>query len=179
MLDEIQAGVGRTGKWFAYQHDDILPDVVSLAKALANGVPIGCSLARGKAAQMLVPGNHGTTFGGNPLACAAALATINTLEVHNYIEHVATKGEKLLNSFRTALEGTAGVKQVRGKGYMIGIQLDRECGELVAAALDKKMLINVTRGDTVRLLPTFVMTQEQSEHLVAELSQIIKDFLNK
>jgi acetylornithine/N-succinyldiaminopimelate aminotransferase len=132
-----------------------------LAKALANGVPIGCSLARGEAANVLVPGNHGTTFGGNPLACAAALATLETMQVHNHVEHVAEKGTNLLNAFKQALNGVDGIVDIRGKGYMIGIQLDRPCGDLVARALEKKLLINVTRGDTIRLLPIFVMTQEQ------------------
>lgn len=179
MLDEVQAGVGRTGKWFAFQHEAIKPDVLSLAKALANGVPIGCALASGKAANVLQPGNHGTTFGGNPLACAAALATIETLEAHNYVDTIAHKGETLKQAFRDALAGVEGVVTVRGKGYMIGIQLDRQCGELVAQGLEKKLLINVTRGDTVRLLPTFVMTQEQTDMLVSELSALIKAFLKK
>ncbi|BBP46632.1 acetylornithine aminotransferase [Thiosulfatimonas sediminis] len=176
MLDEIQAGVGRTGKWFAFQHETIKPDVMSLAKALGNGVPIGASLVSGAAAGILVPGNHGTTFGGNPLACAAALAVINTLEVHNYVEHVAIKGQQLLNKFKDALAGTDNVVDIRGKGYMIGIQLKQPCGELVAKALARGVLINVTRGDTIRLLPTFVMTQEQTETLVTVVAELVKEF---
>ncbi|AHF01756.1 acetylornithine aminotransferase [Thiomicrospira aerophila AL3] len=179
MIDEIQAGMGRTGKWFAFQHEDILPDVLSLAKALGNGVPIGASLARGKAAELFAPGNHGTTFGGNPLACAAGLAVIETLEYHNYINLVAKQGAELLAAFKTALADTTGVVDIRGKGYMIGIQLDRPCGDLVKMALAEKLLINVTRGDTVRLLPTFVMTHAQSEQLVNGLSKLIKAFLTQ
>lgn len=179
MIDEIQAGMGRTGKWFAFQHDHILPDVLSLAKALGNGVPIGASLARGKAAEIFAPGNHGTTFGGNPLACAAGLAVIETLEYHNYIDLVAKQGAELLACFKAELAETSGVVDIRGKGYMIGIQLDRPCGDLVKMALAEKLLINVTRGDTVRLLPTFVMTHAQSKQLVTGLSQLIKTFLKQ
>lgn len=177
MIDEIQTGIGRTGKWFAHQHDGITPDVMTLAKALGNGVPIGACLAHGKAAEVFAPGNHGTTFGGNPLACAAGLAVIKAMEIHNHISKVAEKGAALVAKFREALDGQAGVVQVRGKGYMIGIQLDRPCGELVSKALEQGLLINVTRMDTIRLLPTFVMTQEQTEQLVSQLTQLIKEFL--
>lgn len=176
MLDEIQTGIGRTGKWFAHQHETIKPDVLSLAKALGNGVPIGACLVAGPASGVLVPGNHGTTFGGNPLACAAALAVINTLEVHSHIEHVALKGEQLLEKLRTSLAGIDAIIDIRGKGFMIGIQLNQPCGELVAKALEKGALINVTRGDTVRLLPTFVMTQEQTDTLVQIVTDLIQEF---
>jgi acetylornithine aminotransferase len=179
MIDEIQTGVGRTGKWFAHQHDNIIPDVMTLAKALGNGVPIGACLAKGRAADVLVPGNHGTTFGGNPLACAAGLAVINVLEIHNHIAAVAHKGPQLIADFNAALSQQTGVVEVRGKGYMIGIQLDRPCGELVGIALSQGLLINVTRGDTIRLLPSFVMSTEQSQQLVKTLSQIVCEFLTK
>ncbi|HEY9018131.1 acetylornithine transaminase [Thiomicrospira sp.] len=179
MIDEIQTGVGRTGKWFAYQHEGILPDVLTLAKALGNGVPIGACLASGKAASAFGPGNHGTTFGGNPLACAAGLAVINTLEQHDYISQVAKQGEQIMAAFRDTLADQKGVVEVRGKGYMIGIQLDRPCAELVKLALDKGLLINVTRGDTVRLLPPFVISEAQTAQLVGDLSQLIIEFLTK
>lgn len=179
MIDEIQTGVGRTGKWFAYQHEGILPDVLTLAKALGNGVPIGACLASGKAASAFGPGNHGTTFGGNPLACAAGLAVINTLEQHDYISQVAKQGKQIMEAFRNALADQPGVVEVRGKGYMIGIQLDRPCAELVKLALDKGLLINVTRGDTVRLLPPFVISEAQTALLVRDLSQLITEFLTK
>lgn len=177
MCDEIQTGMGRTGKWFAHQHCELTPDVMTLAKALGNGVPIGACLAAGKASDVLVPGNHGTTFGGNPLACAAALAVIDVLTIHNHIDLVAKKGATLLQRFQKELGDIEGVVDIRGRGYMIGIQLNRPCGELVAQALEKHLLINVTRGDTVRLLPTFVMGQEQTDQLVTTLTQLIKDFL--
>ncbi|MDX1352094.1 MAG: aspartate aminotransferase family protein [Thiomicrorhabdus sp.] len=178
MVDEVQTGIGRTGRWFAFQHDNIKPDVMSLAKALGNGVPIGACLAQGKAAQALVPGNHGTTFGGNPLACAAGLAVINTIEVHGFVEAVAKKGQTLLNRFKESLQDQDGVVAILGKGYMIGIQLNQPCAELVSLALEQGLLINVTRGDTVRLLPTFVMSQEQTDQLVEKLSKLIKSYLN-
>lgn len=177
MLDEIQTGMGRTGEWFAFQHESIVPDVLTLAKALGNGMPIGACLTKGNASEVLVPGNHGTTFGGNPLACAAGLAVINVLEANHYIPSVAEKGDALLSQFKEAFANQSGVLDVRGKGYMIGIQLDRPCGELVVAALEKGLLINVTRGDTVRLLPTFVMSAEQTDELITKLTDLINHFL--
>ena len=177
MLDEIQTGMGRTGEWFAFQHESIVPDVLTLAKALGNGMPIGACLTKGKASEVLIPGNHGTTFGGNPLACAAGLAVINVLEANHYITSIASKGDKLLKQFKDALANQTGVLDIRGKGYMIGIQLDRPCGELVVTALEQGLLINVTRGDTIRLLPTFVMSSEQTDELVNKLVDIIQNFL--
>ena len=179
MLDEIQTGLGRTGKWFAHQHEAITPDVMTLAKALGNGVPIGTCLAKGKAADLLVPGNHGTTFGGNPLACAAGLAVVKALKLHNYIDQVAAKGELLLTRLQEAFEGNEAVINIRGKGYMIGIQLNQPCGELVQKALEKNVLINVTRGDTIRLLPAFVMSSEQTTQLIDTLVELVNDFSKK
>jgi acetylornithine aminotransferase len=178
MIDEIQTGMGRTGQWFAFQYENITPDVLTLAKALGNGMPIGACIANNQATDVLVPGNHGTTFGGNPLACAAGLAVIEVLKTHNVIPAIATKGELLLNQFKSALAQQPGIVDIRGQGYMLGIQLDRPCPELVKIALEKGLLINVTRGDTVRLLPTFVMSQDQTDQLVETLSQMIIDFLN-
>jgi acetylornithine aminotransferase len=131
MLDEIQTGMGRTGKWFAYQHDDIVPDVMTIAKALGNGVPIGACLARGKAADMMQPGSHGTTFGGNPLACSAALAVLDTMEQEKLVEHAAKLGQQLLKGFTSSLKDLQGVTEIRGHGLMIGIELDRPCTELI------------------------------------------------
>ena len=177
MLDEIQTGIGRTGKWFAHQHDEITPDVMTLAKALGNGMPIGACVANTKASSILVPGNHGTTFGGNALACATGLAVIEVMKTHNWVDTIAKKGEQLLARFQTELQNTDGIIDIRGKGYMIGIQLNRPCGELVARALEQGLLINVTRGDTIRLLPTFVMSTDQTNELVTKLSALVKDFL--
>lgn len=177
MLDEIQTGLGRTGKWFAFQHAGILPDVMTLAKALGNGVPIGACLARGEAANVFGPGNHGTTFGGNPLACAAGLATLATLENEDFIAKAAADGATILAKFQQKLADNPKVVALRGLGMMIGIQLNQECGSLVAKALEqKRLLINVTRGDTIRLLPPFVLDSSQIDRLVDEVCELISDF---
>ena len=177
MLDEVQCGMGRTGKMFAHQHADITPDVMSLAKALGNGVPIGACLAHGQAAELFAPGNHGTTFGGNPLASAAALAVCETIENDNLIERAAQLGTQLLEGFKVALADTAGIQEIRGKGLMVGIELDNDCPELVKLALEEKLLINVTAGKVIRLLPPLIMTDDQAAELVEKLSQLIKRYL--
>jgi acetylornithine aminotransferase len=177
MLDEVQCGMGRTGKMFAHQHAGITPDVMSLAKALGNGVPIGACLAHGQAAELFAPGNHGTTFGGNPLASAAALAVCETIEKDNLIERAALLGSQLLQGFKAALADTAGIKEIRGKGLMVGIELDHDCPELVKLALEEKLLINVTAGKVIRLLPPLIMTDSQAAELVEKLSQLIKRYL--
>jgi acetylornithine aminotransferase len=177
MLDEVQCGMGRTGKMFAHQHAGITPDVMSLAKALGNGVPIGACLAHSQAAELFAPGNHGTTFGGNPLASAAALAVCETIEKENLIERAALLGTQLLEGFKAALADTAGIKEIRGKGLMVGIELDHDCPELVKLALEEKLLINVTAGKVIRLLPPLIMTDDQATELVEKLSQLIKRYL--
>lgn len=179
MLDEIQTGVGRTGEWFAYQHEDCLPDVMTAAKALGNGVPIGACMAQGKAAELFVPGSHGSTFGGNPLACSAALAVIETLEKDNLIEQARSRGDYLLDAFKQNLQDVEGVSEVRGKGLMIGIELDRPCADLVKQALDAKLLINVTAGNVIRLLPPLIITQAECDQLVTTLTTLIKSFLSE
>ncbi|MDH4285477.1 MAG: aspartate aminotransferase family protein, partial [Gallionellaceae bacterium] len=151
MLDEVQCGIGRTGKWFAFQHTNILPDVMTLAKGLGSGVPIGACLAAGKAAGTFKPGNHGSTFGGNPLACAAALTTLNILEQDNLLYHAITTGNFLLQSFHECHGQHHGVTSIRGQGLMIGIELNRPCGELVQQALEQGLLINVTADNVIRL----------------------------
>jgi acetylornithine aminotransferase len=180
MLDEVQTGLGRTGSLFAFQQLGVVPDVMSLAKALGNGVPIGAMLTKGEAANTFAPGNHGTTFGGNPLACAAGLAVLDTLAAHpEYISGAISMGNKLKTDFASALNDCTGIKAIRGMGLMVGIQLDRPCPELVKMAMDKhQLLINVTRGDTIRLLPPLIMTNDQAEILVAGVSDIIREFLN-
>ena len=173
MIDEIQTGIGRTGKWFAFQHDNIIPDVVTLAKALGNGMPIGACLTSGKANGVLVPGNHGTTFGGNPLACAVGLAVINTIKKNNYIQQVAEN--TFINTFKSKLKNNPTVIDIRGKGYMIGIQLNKDCSHLIKLALEEKnLLINVTHGDTIRLLPAFVMTEQQQNELITKIIDLIE-----
>ncbi|WP_031432914.1 acetylornithine transaminase [Methylomarinum vadi] len=176
MLDEIQTGVGRTGKFLAYQHNGILPDVCTMAKALGNGVPIGACLAKGKAAQLLGAGSHGSTFGGNPLACSAALAVISTLEQTDLINLAEQKGQLIENQLRKKITGNPQIKQIRHKGLMIGIDLDKPCGELVANALQKGLLINVTAEKTIRLLPPLLMDNEQINFLTDTLSELIISF---
>ena len=180
MMDEVQTGLGRTGSLFAFQQLGVLPDVMTLAKALGNGMPIGAMLTKGEAATVFAPGNHGTTFGGNPLACAAGLAVLDTLAAHpEYISGAISMGNKLKADFAAALSDCSGIKAIRGLGLMIGIQLDRPCAELVKIAMEKhQLLINVTRGDTVRLLPPLIMTDDQAALLVAGVSDIIREFLN-
>ena len=180
MMDEVQTGFGRTGSLFAFQQQGIAPDVITLAKALGNGFPIGAMLTKGKAAAVFAPGNHGTTFGGNPLACSAGLAVLDTLKSHpEYIINAKTTGEQLKTAFTQALAECTGIKAIRGMGLMIGIQLDRPCTELVKIAMEKHhLLINVTRADTVRLLPPLIMTDAQASLLVAGVSDIIREFLN-
>ncbi len=183
ILDEIQTGNGRTGKFFAYQHEGILPDVCTTAKGLGNGVPIGACLAAKKATNVLQAGNHGSTFGGNPVACAAALAVLKTLHDDDLIARAGELGNMMLSSLNEQLgsidgEGRAnGVVDIRGKGLMIGIELDRPCAEIVELAKAKSLLLNVTAGNTVRLLPPFILTDEQARTIVNTVSEIVLDFL--
>jgi acetylornithine aminotransferase len=179
MVDEVQTGIGRTGTWFAFQHTAIMPDVMSLAKGLGSGVPIGACLARGKAAEVFVYGKHGSTFGGNPLACAAGLATLAAIEDEGLCAHAEKMGELIKLGFQAAFADTPAVKVVRNAGLMIGIELDRPCGELVKMALEAKLLINVTADKVVRLLPPLVIKQDEAQELVKRLSAVIKAFLKQ
>jgi acetylornithine/N-succinyldiaminopimelate aminotransferase len=175
MLDEIQCGLGRTGKWFYYQHADFYPDVVTMAKGLAGGVPIGACLARGAAAELFKPGNHGSTFGGNPFACAAALITLEVIEQEKLLDNAVRIGDFI----RASLADANGVVAIRGMGLMLGIELDRPCTELVGRALNAGLLINVTADKVVRLLPPLIMSQDEARHLVERLSPLILEFLNQ
>ena len=177
MLDEIQTGMARTGHWFAFQHSDIFPDVMTLAKGLGNGMPIGACLARGKAADVFHPGNHGSTFGGNPLACAAAQAVVDTIEQQQLTQRAAELGSRLADGFIKQLSDQDGIKEIRGFGLMIGIELDRECGELVKQALAQNILINVTAGNVVRLLPPLILTDSQADQIIDVVSKLILSFL--
>ncbi len=176
MLDEIQTGNGRTGTYFAYQHNNLLPDVVTTAKGLGNGVPIGACLAQGKAADVLQPGNHGSTFGGNPLACSAGVAVIETLLAEKLIPQVKILGDKLLTAFKTAFAGNSKVVEVRGKGLMIGIELNAPCAELMEKGRAKGILINVTSVNTIRLLPTFILTDAEANELVTKVVELVTEF---
>lgn len=177
MLDEVQCGIGRSGNWFAFQHTGIMPDVITLAKGLGSGVPIGACLARGTAAEIFKPGNHASTFGGNPLACSAALATLKVIEEEDLLRNTREIGDLMRSLLRGQLGDLPDVKQIRGQGLMIGIELSRPCGELVMEALKKGLLINVTSDKVVRLLPPLVIRREEAEEVVSILSALVKDFL--
>lgn len=176
MMDEVQTGNGRTGKYFAYQHAKILPDVVTTAKGLGNGVPIGACLVSGKATELFKPGNHGSTFGGNPLACAAALSVVNTIASENLCEHAAALGKRMHDSLATQLSDCRDVVEIRGRGLMIGIELKSPCGVLVEKALEKGLLINVTSENVVRLLPPLIITEQQADQIVSTVVELIRDF---
>ena len=177
MLDEIQTGMGRTGNWFAFQHTGIQPDVVGIAKALGNGVPVGACMARGVAAKMMKPGSHGTTFGGNPLATRAALAVLDAMESGDLVAQAARRGQQLMDGFRKQLADLPGIESIRGRGMMIGIELDRPCGELVGRAINRGLLINVTAERVVRLLPPLITSENQAEMIVEIVSELIREFL--
>jgi len=179
MVDEVQCGLGRTGKWFVYQHAEIQPDVVLLAKGLASGVPIGACLARGTAAGVFKPGTHGSTFGGNPLACAAALATLAAIEEESLMKNAERIGGILLAGLREALAGRPGVAEVRGHGLMIGVELDRPCGDLVKRALEEGLLINVTMDNVIRLLPPLIMNEGEARQVLSILVPLVRSFLSQ
>ncbi|MBC7160663.1 MAG: aspartate aminotransferase family protein [Immundisolibacter sp.] len=176
MLDEIQTGMARSGRWFAFQHTGIRPDVMTLAKSLGNGVPIGACLAGGKATDVLQAGNHGSTFGGNPLACRAALTTLEITEREGLARRAEQLGAYLLQALRQRLAACRGVVEVRGLGLLIGIELDRPCATLVQRAIEKRLLINVTAERVVRLLPPLVMSDNEAELLLDTLCPLIADF---
>ena len=177
MLDEVQTGIGRTGKWFAFQHTNILPDVMTLAKGLGSGVPIGACLARGVAAETFVPGKHGSTFCGGPLACTAALTTLQVMAEDDLLSHADDLGTYIRADLEKRLQGITGVREIRGQGLMVGIELDRPCGELVKLALPEKLLINVTNDTVVRLLPPLVMKRAEAALLTEKLADLIRVFL--
>jgi acetylornithine/N-succinyldiaminopimelate aminotransferase len=177
MLDEIQTGIGRTGEWFAWQHGNARPDVMTLAKALGNGVPIGACLAYGAAAEVMQPGKHGTTFGGNPLACRAAIAVLETITQQGLVARAAELGTRMRAGFTASLAGLGGIRNIRGLGLMIGIELEHPCSELVGRALQSGLLINVTAERVVRLLPPLILTDKQADMIVEQVSELIRDFL--
>jgi acetylornithine aminotransferase len=181
MLDEVQTGMGRTGKWFAFQHTAIVPDVMTLAKGLGNGVPIGACLARGTAAEVFKPGNHATTFGGNPLACSAALAVLDVIEKDDLPARATTLSERMVTRLRDRLTHCDDaeckiVDDIRSLGLMIGIELERPCGELVDKALQQGLLINVTAERVIRLLPPLIMTDQEADQIADTVAELIVDF---
>jgi acetylornithine aminotransferase len=177
MIDEVQSGIGRTGKWFAYQWSGIQPDVITLAKGLGSGVPIGAVVAGGRATGVLTPGSHGTTFGGGPFACRAGLETVRILEEEDLLANAAAQGERIRDGLRHALGDLPGVVAIRGQGLMIGVELDRPCGELSKLALEDRLLINVTQDTVIRLLPPLVIGAQDADEIVARLAPLVRRFL--
>lgn len=174
MLDEIQTGNGRTGSYFCYQQFGFMPDVLTTAKGLGNGVPIGACLANGKASEVLQPGNHGSTYGGNPLACAAAFAVVETIEQDKLSEHAAEMGEYLRAQFTEKLQGTGKLKEIRGRGLMIGLVMDQDCPQLMAQAVtEQQLLINVTAGNVIRLLPPLNLNKEEADQIVERVVALV------
>jgi acetylornithine aminotransferase len=179
MSDEVQCGLGRTGKWFVYQHAGFLPDVVPLAKGLAGGVPVGACVVGGRARGVFKPGNHGSTFGGNPLAMCGVVTTIDTMKDEDLLGNAARVGGSMIAGLKAALGGQAGVVEVRGMGLMIGVELDRPCGELVKAGLDAGLVFNVTADNVIRLLPALVITEAEGREVVERLVPLVKGFLGQ
>jgi acetylornithine aminotransferase len=177
MLDEIQTGIGRTGRMFSYQHNGILPDVMTLAKGLGNGMPIGACLARNGAAEVFSPGNHGSTFGGNPLACRVGLKVLELIEELQLPSRAAQLGERMLDGFNARLGNQQGIVSIRGCGLMIGIELDTPCTELVGRALEQGVLINVTADRVVRLLPPLIISDAECDEIIEKVSSLILEFL--
>jgi acetylornithine aminotransferase len=177
MLDEVQTGIARTGTWFAFQHSGVMPDVMALAKGLGSGVPVGACLARGEAAEVFKPGNHGSTFGGNPLACAAALATLEAVEKQSLRENAEKVGAYILAGLKDKIGNAAGVVDIRGQGLMIGIELDRPCGDIVAKMRDRGFLVNVTSDKVVRLVPPLIFSQANADELLPPLVEEIRALL--
>ena len=176
MLDEVQCGIGRSGKWFAFQHSDIVPDVMTLAKGLGSGFPIGACLAGNMAGEIFKPGSHASTFGGNPLACAAAIATLDVIEEDNLMKNALEQGEFILQAFQAQLDSVEYITQIRGQGLMIGIELSKPCENLVSYALKQGILINVTSNNVIRLLPPLIIKHSEAEKIVNIISTLIKKF---
>ena len=177
MIDEVQCGMGRTGKWFAHQWAGIVPDVMPLAKGLGSGVPVGAVVAGPKAASVLQPGNHGSTFGGNPLAMRAGVETIRIMEADGLLENAATVGAHLMAALQSALGSLPGFKEVRGQGLMLGIELNKPCGVLVGRAAEAGLLISVTADSVIRIVPPLILTTAEADEIVALLTPLVKDLL--
>jgi acetylornithine aminotransferase len=179
MIDEVQCGTARTGRWFAHQWAGILPDVMPLAKGLGSGVPIGAVVAHGVASRVFQPGNHGTTFGGNPLAMRAGLATLAAIEAEGLMANALAQEERIRRGLTQALAGLPGVREIRGRGLMLGIELDRPCGEIVGQALHAGLVLNVTAERVIRLLPPLIFQDEHSDQLVATLAPLVRTLLER
>jgi acetylornithine aminotransferase len=179
MSDEVQCGLGRTGKWFVYQHAGIEPDVVPLAKGLASGVPLGACVVGRRAKGVFKPGNHGSTFGGNPLAMCGVITTLDTMKEEDLLTNAVRVGNAIRDGLAAALKGVAGVTEVRGMGMMIGVELDRPCGEIVKTALARGLIVNVTADNVIRLLPPLVMNADEGRQVVERLAPIVREFLEQ
>ncbi len=179
MIDEVQCGMGRTGKWFAYQWAGILPDVMPLAKGLGSGVPIGAVVTGPKASEVLQPGNHGTTFGGNPLAMRAGIETIRIIEEDGLLQNAAGVGAHLMQALKSALSHVPGVKEIRGQGLMIGIELSKPCGVLVGRAADAGLLISVTAESVIRIVPALILTPSEADEIASRLGVLVSAFLSE
>ncbi len=177
MLDEVQTGIGRTGHWFAFQHAGVTPDVMALAKGLGSGVPIGACLANGPAQDVFKPGSHGTTFGGGPLVCAAALATLEIMEEEQLLSNASEQGKRLKLGLENSLKDVPGIVEIRGQGLMLGMELDRPCGDIVQHALEAGLLVNVTSDKVIRLLPPLILSAQETDQIVSILVPIVKRFL--
>ncbi len=177
MLDEVQCGIARTGKWFAYQWAGVQPDVMQLAKGLGSGVPVGALVVGERAKDVLGPGNHGSTFGGNPLAMRAAVETLKLIESEGLMRNAEIVGEHLRASLKRALAGEAGVVDVRGEGLMIGIELAKPCGVLLTRAADAGLLLSVTADTVIRLVPPLILSAAEADEVVAKLAPLIRTFL--
>jgi len=174
IFDEIQSGLCRTGKWYAHQHEDVQPDILTTAKALANGFPIGACVASGAAADAFSPGRHGSTFGGNPLASRTACTVLDIMQSENLNARVKQTGEKMFEAFRSRLQDHPAVKEIRGRGLMIGIELNQDVNQLKIAALDQGLLLNVTRDSVVRLLPPLIIDEAQADQIVDTVCKLIE-----
>ena len=176
ILDEIQTGMGRTGKWFAWQHTQAAPDVITVAKALGNGVPIGAVMAKGPAAELLTPGTHGSTFGGNPLASRVGAEVIQIIQNQNLVTRAAELGNRIVDAFKQKIGNHDIIKEIRGSGLMIGIELTKECPGLVAKGLEAGIIFNVTAGSTIRLLPAYILSDEQADKIVDDICKLVIEF---
>jgi len=176
MIDEVQAGMGRTGQFFCFQHNKIQPDAIMLAKGLANGLPIGACIIRAPYCDLFKPGSHGSTFGGNPLSCSAGIATMREIMGKKLYENAAKQGAKIISGLTAKLAGNSHVVQIRGKGLMIGIQLDRECREILPIALRNSIIFNIANLNTIRLLPSLLTTDAEAEQIIATIPELIKEF---
>jgi acetylornithine aminotransferase len=177
--DEVQCGLGRTGKWFVYQHAGFLPDVVPLAKGLGSGVPVGACVVGGRAKGVFKPGNHGSTFGGNPLAMTAVVTTIDTVKDEGLLANAGRVGQLIADGVRAAIGGAKGVTEIRGMGMMLGVEFEEPCGELVRAGLEAGLIINVTVDKVVRIMPPLVMSEAEGREVVSRFVDLARAFLDK